>query len=168
MEVKQTTFQKWQALNGSFIWSNRRPRIGFQHLNKLPSLGGFGLPDLRFYYLAAQVRPIYSFLKSDLSDGWQHCEQCVLAPQAVRDVIWCKNRDQPSEIDSNPYLAHKLKSGIPVVVVSLQMYPCCHHFWTKHGFSHLKILGSLRPGECEACIVYMTYHLVVCCMLNQN
>lgn len=56
-------------ING-FVWNMCRPRIGVSHLNKPASMGGFGLPDLKGYYMAAQLRPIYSFLKTKESTGW--------------------------------------------------------------------------------------------------
>lgn len=89
VEITSATFQKWQALFTSFIWKNKKPRIGFHQLNRPSSLGGFGFPELRSYYLAAQMRPIYSFLTADSLDGWCFCEQHTVAPHKIRDVIWC-------------------------------------------------------------------------------
>lgn len=108
VEITLDTLRRWQALFTSFIWKNKRSRIGFHQLNK-PSLGGFGLLDLRFYYLAAQVWPIYSFLTSDSLDGWRFCEQRAVAPCAIQDVIWCNRSERPDGVDSNPYLALSLR-----------------------------------------------------------
>lgn len=110
IEITSDTLRKWQALLNSFVWKAGRPRIGFQHLNKPSSLGGFALPDLRFYYLAAQVRPIYSFLIADSTEGWRLCEQTAVTPYAIRDVIWCGKADRPPEAVTNPFLACTLKS----------------------------------------------------------
>lgn len=68
LDLRPRTLKTWQSMLNSFVWGAKHPRIGFVHLNKPKSLGGFGFPDLKFYYVAAQLRP--SLLKSDQYHGW--------------------------------------------------------------------------------------------------
>lgn len=46
-----------------FVWSFKKTSISFLYLNKPSNLGEFGLPDLKAYYEAAQLRISYIYLK---------------------------------------------------------------------------------------------------------
>lgn len=109
VEITQATLRKWQSFFTSFIWNKKRPRISFQQLSRLSTLGGFGLPDRHAYYLAPQLWASYSFLSSESAGGWRYCEQLHVAPYAIRDVIWNKHKDRPHGLEANPYLAFTLK-----------------------------------------------------------
>lgn len=87
IELKPTTLRKWQSIINAFIWKMQRPKIGFHHLNKPASLGDFGLPDLKFYYVTGQLRPLYSFLKTTHFTVWMQIEVSFVKPLFLTDVI---------------------------------------------------------------------------------
>lgn len=80
LDLRPGTLKKWQTMLNSFIWEAKHPRVGFAHLNKPTSLGGFGLPDLKSYYTAAQLRPLFSLLKLDQYHGWMQIEESTVKP----------------------------------------------------------------------------------------
>ena len=47
---------KLQRLLESFLWGNKRPRMTWTHLYLPVRDGGLGVPNLHYYYLAAQLR----------------------------------------------------------------------------------------------------------------
>ena len=56
--VPQSTFKLLEKLVSKFIWQNRRPRIRLKILMTSKEKGGLGLPNLKMYYWAAQLRAI--------------------------------------------------------------------------------------------------------------
>lgn len=104
VEIYHKTFLRWQRILTSFVSATSRPRVGFSHLTRPASLGGFGFPDLEVYYTAAQLRPIYSFLRAKVPPGWIHIEESYVKPSYLKDVIWNERRDRPDSVCANPFL----------------------------------------------------------------
>lgn len=104
-----TTLKKWQSVLNKFVWSARRPRIGFHLISKPSSRGGFGHSDLNFYYAVAQLRAIYFLLKVVTPPVWVHIEESYPKPFLLKDVIWNTHKFWPSSVGCNPFLLLTLK-----------------------------------------------------------
>ncbi len=51
-------FKQLESIISSFIWDNKTARINKKHLNKSKDQGGFGLPNFKFYYWAANLNTL--------------------------------------------------------------------------------------------------------------
>lgn len=58
IDVPKATFDKLDKLISKFIWQGRRPRIRLKTLQLSKSCGGLKLPNLRYYFWAAQLKPL--------------------------------------------------------------------------------------------------------------
>ncbi len=64
-------FKKLDSVISSFIWSNKRARISKKHLCKHKAEGGFGLPNFKLYYWAANLN-LLSFRRDCLAVDHHH------------------------------------------------------------------------------------------------
>ncbi len=51
-------FKQLESIISSFIWDNKTARINKKHLNKSKDQGGFGLPNFKCYYWAANLNTL--------------------------------------------------------------------------------------------------------------
>ena len=63
VEVTQAQFETWNKLISRFIWADKKPRIRYETLQLPKDKGGMGLPRLKEYYLAAQLRYLLCWCK---------------------------------------------------------------------------------------------------------
>ena len=73
--VPQSVFKLLEKLISKFIWHNQRPRIRLKVLMSAKEKGGLNLPNLKFYYWAAQLRAVVAWMVGDLESGWVSIEQ---------------------------------------------------------------------------------------------
>lgn len=72
--ITQKQFDEWDRLLLKYIWQNKRARIKHQTMQLPKEKGGFGLPCLRDYYYAAQIRPLICLCSPTYSAGWKDAE----------------------------------------------------------------------------------------------
>lgn len=58
IDIPKSAFDKLDRLISKFIWQGRRPRIRLKTLQLSKSHVGLKLPNLRYYFWAAQLKPI--------------------------------------------------------------------------------------------------------------
>lgn len=109
IELFPATLGRWQSVLNKFVWNARHPRIGFHHISKPSFEGGFGYPDLKFYYVAAQLRAVYFLLKVVTPPGWVDIEETCVKPFLLKDVTWNARKFRPSSVGCNPFLSLTLK-----------------------------------------------------------
>lgn len=65
-----------------FIWQGRRPRVRYKVLQLPKQQGGWGLPHLRYYWLACQLRALISWISDKVDTRWLKIEKsnCTLMP----------------------------------------------------------------------------------------
>lgn len=93
----------------SLVCNNKRHRISFTHLSKPSTLGGFGFPNLRLYYAAAQFRTIFLFLKAKQPGGWIQIECSYAQQYSLAEIVWHKPSARPDTIAPNPFSVLFLK-----------------------------------------------------------
>lgn len=59
-------FKHLESIITQFIWANKTARINKKHLNKPKDLGGFGLPNFKYYYWAANLNTLAWWRKTYL------------------------------------------------------------------------------------------------------
>lgn len=67
--------QRMDKLISKFIWHRKRPRIRLKILLLPKEKGGLGLPNLQYYYRAAQLNAVVAWIKNDQETGWAQIEQ---------------------------------------------------------------------------------------------
>ncbi|KAF7651547.1 hypothetical protein LDENG_00109220 [Lucifuga dentata] len=75
IEVPKSTFDRLNKLISKFIWQRKRPRIQFKTIQLPKPQGGLGLPNLRYYFWAAQLRPLISWLEDYTYTRWINIEK---------------------------------------------------------------------------------------------
>lgn len=88
----------------NFVWKQGAHRINKQFLCRPKKLGGFGLPFLENYYIAAQLRTIYAYLASPSRLAWMRIEEFGLSPTSVKEIIWHNKASNVVNPDLNPFL----------------------------------------------------------------
>lgn len=76
--ITQKYFDEWDNILAKYIWQNKRCRIKYQTLQLMKEKGGLGLPCLRDYYYAAQVRPLICLCSPIYSAGWKDVEGTIM------------------------------------------------------------------------------------------
>uniref|UniRef100_A0A8C5GQ70 Reverse transcriptase domain-containing protein n=1 Tax=Gouania willdenowi TaxID=441366 RepID=A0A8C5GQ70_GOUWI len=74
IKIPESQFIAWNKQISKFIWARKKPRVKFTtlHLNK--DRGGLSLPNLKEYYLAAQMRYIVCWCSPDYQAKWKQIE----------------------------------------------------------------------------------------------
>lgn len=71
IKIPQGKFKIWDKMISRFIWNGKRPRIKYSTLQLGKEKGGMGLPKLKDYYRAAQLRPIIMWCDKDYNAKWK-------------------------------------------------------------------------------------------------
>ena len=71
----KSTFGLIDRLISRFIWQSRGPRVRYKVLQLATTKGGLGLPNLKHYWLASQLRAMIVWLSDDTSTRWLRMEK---------------------------------------------------------------------------------------------
>lgn len=63
--IDSATFKHWDTILTRFLWNNKKVRVKLKTLKLPKEDGGLALPDLRNYYLAAQIQTIRTWMQED-------------------------------------------------------------------------------------------------------
>lgn len=98
------TLHKWQKMLVDFVWDRGFHRVSLPVLSRPAKSGGFGLPLLLSYYVAAELRAIFSYLQRLTTRRWVCIEESHVTPYHLREILWNKQSDRPKFSASNPFL----------------------------------------------------------------
>ena len=95
IEISQKQFNEWDKILSRYIWQAKKPRIRFKTLQLTKEKGGWGLPSLRDYYWAAQLRPMLCWCNPLYDAQWKNIEegltsipiQALIADSNLPDLI---------------------------------------------------------------------------------
>lgn len=104
VQIPNASFTTWQKELVNFVWKRGPHRINKQFLSRPKKLGGYGLPLLENYYLAAQLRIIYTYLASPELLNWMQIEEFSVGPKRIREIIWCNRASHLVSAELNPFL----------------------------------------------------------------
>lgn len=71
-----------------FIWNHKVPRLSLEKLSWDCKMGGLRLPNLKFYYWAAQMRFLLPLFGQDPAPSWTQIELYDLDEEVKSDVIY--------------------------------------------------------------------------------
>lgn len=106
LTIPNTDLQNWQRSLNNFLWSDRRHRISFQALRQSVRKGGMGIPDLYYYYVAANLVTIIRLNSQPELLNWLELELHGEQATSCDDLIWMdKVRTWRDPKDTNPFLS---------------------------------------------------------------
>uniref|UniRef100_A0A3P9KVM4 Reverse transcriptase domain-containing protein n=1 Tax=Oryzias latipes TaxID=8090 RepID=A0A3P9KVM4_ORYLA len=68
--IPSSTFKILNKMISTFVWQNKKPRIRKKLLCSSKKDGGLGLPNLKLYYWAAQLRGLVEWVSQDEDTNW--------------------------------------------------------------------------------------------------
>lgn len=102
--LPQIFFRKIDTIISEFIWNKSPPRICKQFLQRPKTSGGMALPNLRFYYWAANLRIIQFWLRSDSLSSlpiWLNMEATSCSPVSLLALAHAPISISPSAYTKN-------------------------------------------------------------------
>lgn len=106
--VPQSTFRMLEKRISKFIWQNKRPRVRLKVLMSSKQKGGLGLPNLKLYYWAAQLRAMVAWIARG-EMGWVSIEQSSLPGIALDTLPFLSQQSQKKIKVKNMYTKYTLK-----------------------------------------------------------
>ncbi len=96
-------------LISQFTWQHKRPRIRLKILHLAKNKGGLALPNLKFYYWAAQLAAIVDWISGDKETKWTQIEQGEVkgAPLSVLPFVDLKHVNKMKI--GNEWIKHTIK-----------------------------------------------------------
>ena len=114
VEVPQEQFNAWDKLISRFIWAGQRPRIKFQTLQLAKGEGGMGLPNLKMYYYAAQLRYVGCWCKPDYVAKWKDMEKRVKG-HPIQNIVGDKEKFKEMKQHMDPVTSFTLGIWFKIV-----------------------------------------------------
>lgn len=109
---------KWQSAWNKFIWGNKKPWFNANILYKSTTSEGLNVPNLKHYYIAANLTSVLRILALQSSKDWYHLEENYCLPCSLVDVFWQEKRSRSISIQECPTLMcslaiwHKLRQKL--------------------------------------------------------
>lgn len=85
--IPQKQFVTWDRILSKYIWNGKKARVKYKTLQLKKEKGGRGLPCLREYYCAAQLRPLICLCCPDYTAGWKDVEGTIVKGIPVSALI---------------------------------------------------------------------------------
>ena len=76
--ISKDQFLKWDKCISRFVWGGKRPRIRYATLELPKDRGGMALPNLKEYFLAAQLRQLIYWCNEGYVARWKDIEMSIL------------------------------------------------------------------------------------------
>ena len=74
IEIPPKQFREWDKWISMFIWNSKRPITRYTTLQLPKNCGGMALPNLKYYYVSAQLRPLVCWCNSEYESKWKDIE----------------------------------------------------------------------------------------------
>lgn len=94
----ESFFQKCKKIFTNFIWNNRRSRLRFTLLYLPYDRGGLKLPNLRWYYWAAQLRAAMCYFSPEEAPAWVKIEACSAQGLSLSSYLYSS---EPKKLGKN-------------------------------------------------------------------
>ena len=100
---------KLQKLINAFIWEGKRPRMAYKQTYIPARKGGLGVPNMQKYYIAAQLRWITEWHRTESEKHWCFMDQSV-AGIHIWKLLWLRKQHRPWGAYSSPVLRTTMKA----------------------------------------------------------
>lgn len=103
IQVDQIQFNEWDKMISRYIWIGKKPRVCFKTLQLAKEKGGWGLPSLRDYFRAAQMKTLINWCDISYTAQWKNIEEKTF-PFPIQATL--ADRDMQKHIDTadNPWV----------------------------------------------------------------
>lgn len=115
IEKTEQYFNDLDKVISRFIWGGRKPRIKFKTLQLAKENGGLGLPCLRDYYRAAQIRPLVGWCTPSYNSRWKEIESSMGRRIPINTLVGDPFLTDCLSDPSNPWITSSLKTWGEVV-----------------------------------------------------
>lgn len=94
--IPLSELHRWQKLLSDFLWDYKHHRIAFNKLSRPLKFRGFNIPNLEWYYDAAQLVQALKLLGnlSNVLDSWSDLESYYVKPSTLCVTLWSDPRDR--------------------------------------------------------------------------
>lgn len=101
LQLNQNQFNEWDKMV-MYIWQGERPKVRFETLQLPKDKGVWGLPSLRDYYFAAQMRAMICWCDPSYDAQWKILKRKYL-PSHTSNLSWYKYT-KVHNIINNPWV----------------------------------------------------------------
>lgn len=117
-------FSKMKSMFCNFIWNNRRARLRLSLLYLRYDRGGLKLPNLQWYYWAAQLTTASCWFAQKTPQSWMSMERSMSSPLPLNSYLYSAKLKELKALTLNPFVkntilvwyeVHKHKGEIPVL-----------------------------------------------------
>uniref|UniRef100_A0A3Q3GBT7 Reverse transcriptase domain-containing protein n=1 Tax=Kryptolebias marmoratus TaxID=37003 RepID=A0A3Q3GBT7_KRYMA len=122
LPMTDSFYDSLDKLFNQFIWSNRKARLRLKLLYLPYERGGLQVPNLRWYYMAAQLTSATHYFCSMAPPAWVHIEQQSVPDLPLNTFLYSSDIKALKKNTKNPFLkntiiiwhaAHKHMGGCP-------------------------------------------------------
>ena len=107
--IPTSAFNMLDKLISRFIWQNKRPRVWLKTLSLQKNRGGFSLPNIKYYYWAAQLTAVVAWINNDTETGWVNIQQNSLPAIPLSALVFISKQSQNKMVIKNLWVKHTLK-----------------------------------------------------------
>lgn len=107
--IPKAFFKNLNRLLSTFLWNGKTPRVKLKTLCRPTEQGGLNLPDFQLYYLAAQSRAVWVWIKDLVHPpAWKQIEQSHTA-EALSSIPFIHSYHKQKKVTLNPMIKHTSK-----------------------------------------------------------
>ena len=107
--IPTSAFNMLDKLISRFIWQNKRPRVRLKTLTLGKNRGGLSLPNIKYYFWAAQLTAVVAWINNDMESGWVNIEQNSLPVIPLSVLVFLSKQSQEKLEIKNIWVKHTLK-----------------------------------------------------------
>ena len=116
VELKEDEFREWNKMISRYIWRGKRPRIRYRTLQLPKNKGRLGLPCLKSYYQAAQIKTLLNIYNPYYSARWKEIEAGTTDGVPIQAIIGDSNLRKHIREGANPWMDISLKIWFKLIV----------------------------------------------------
>lgn len=103
VEIPEKQFIEWDKMLSRFIWQGKKPRVRFKTLQLPKDKGGWALPSLKDYYIAAQIRTIVNWCDPHYHAPWKDIENLTFRNTPVQAILIDEKLQKYTEQIEDPW-----------------------------------------------------------------
>lgn len=107
--IPSSAFNMLDKLISKFIWQNKKPRVRLKLLTLEKNKGGLALPNIKYYYWAAQLTALVVWINNNIESGWVKIEQNSLPSIPLSVLVFLNKQSQEKLEIKNVWVKHTLK-----------------------------------------------------------
>uniref|UniRef100_A0A672IS14 Reverse transcriptase zinc-binding domain-containing protein n=1 Tax=Salarias fasciatus TaxID=181472 RepID=A0A672IS14_SALFA len=154
--IPNSWFANLDKMFAQFIWQGKKARMKITKLQRAKDQGGLGVPNVRLYYWAAQMRYIYEWVNPEPTNTWIDMESWNCGLLTLKDCPFITYKKVKLEVQNNFIVRNTLNtwnkmmscfgfknhfSLLAPIWKNPDFVPSCHDavykFWHEKGLDRL-------------------------------